>query len=372
MGERTLITAASLKSQKSKELAQLAKKNGVPGWHAMKKEQLIKTLLKIARQKERSKNARNLPDRPRKPEKISRLNGAASESAIAKKIRVEREQQENLKNLASAASIKNQRQPPTVDRVILVVRDSFWIQAYWEITRATVQRAKIALTGSWHHAKPVLRLFEITSDGNTNSVEDFVEEIEIHSGVNNWYISNQSPGKTLRVAIGYAAPGNKFHLIAKSNQVTPPPANCSDVDENWTDITNDVEKYYALSGGFDENSVSAQLQSVFEEKSRQPMHAPAFERLGSGVGMNGKGLEFSVDAHLVVHGSTDPRASITIAGEPVRLQTDGSFSVRLNLPNRRQVLPVVAASRDGTQQKTTILAIERNTKTMEPVEHEVR
>ena len=36
-------------------------------------------------------------------------------------------------------------------------------------------------------------------------------------------------------------------------------------------------------------------------------------------------------------------------------------------PDRRQVLPVVASSSDGVEQQTIVLAVERNTKTMEPI-----
>ena len=378
-----LITAASLKSQKSKDLAQLAKKKGVEGWHSMRKEQLVKALLKIAKQKEKAKNGTIKASATRKPtavknrvakisttksNRISKVKTVKeSDSAIAKRIRNDRQRKENLKNLSEAISMSRRNQPPEKDRIVLVVRDAFWMQAYWEITRATVQRAKVAMTGFWHSAKPVLRLLEITSDGNTNSVENVVEEIEIHSGVNNWYVSTNQPGSHYRIAIGYAVPDGKFHLIAKSNQVHPPANNRDAADDHWTDITNDVEKYYSLSGGFDQKTVSSDLQNVFEEKSRQPMHAPAFERLGSGINTNGHGFEFQVDAHMVVHGSTDPRASVTVGGEPVRLQSDGSFVLRMDLPDRRQVLPVVASSRDGTQQRTTVLAVERNTKVMEPV-----
>jgi hypothetical protein len=39
----------------------------------------------------------------------------------------------------------------------------------------------------------------------------------------------------------------------------------------------------------------------------------------------------------------------------------------MELPDRRQVLPVVACSRDGMRQRTTVIAVERNTKVMEPV-----
>ena len=371
-----MITAANLESQKSKELAQMAKEKGVSGWHSMKKDQLVKALLKVAKQKAKAKSgsARKKPTTPKVASKPSRITKSAtankkpkqSDSAIAKKIRNERERQENLKNLSSAVGMSRRNTPPEKDRVILIVRDAFWLQAYWEVTRSTVQRAKVALTGLWHNAKPVLRLLEITSDGNTNSVEKVVQEIEIHSGVNNWYVNITEPSKNYRIAIGYTAPGEKFHLISKSNQVCPPPGS-SPEGEHWTDITNDVEKYYALSGGHDPRTVSADLQEVFEEKAQQPMHAPAFERLGSGVNANGQRFNFQVDAHMIVHGATDPRASVTVAGEPIRLQPDGSFALRLELPDRRQVLPVVASSRDGTHQRTTVLAVERNTKVMEPI-----
>ena len=367
-----MFTAASLKAHTSKDLAQMAKKKGVSGWHSMRKDQLVKALLKVAKQKEKEKSGtlgRRSKNSTKAPTSKKSSRSTQTDSAIAKKIRRERLRAENLKNLAAANEINTRSTPPESDRLILVVRDSFWMQTYWEITRATVQRAKVAMAGYWHTSVPVLRLMEISSDGNTNSVENVVEEVEIHSGVNNWYLKCANPGKTYRVAIGYSAPGQRFHMITKSNEVTPPDSNCEQ-DEHWTDITNEVEKYYALSGGFEKNKVKGDLQAVFEEKARQPMHAPAFERLGSGINSNGEGFSFQVDAHMIVHGSTDPKATVTVGGEPVRLQSDGSFALRMNLPDRRQVLPVVASSRDGTQQRTTVLAVERNTKVMEPVTNE--
>ena len=55
-----MITAASLNAQKSKELAQLAKKRGVTGWHSMKKGDLVKALLKVARNEQRQSVAKKL------------------------------------------------------------------------------------------------------------------------------------------------------------------------------------------------------------------------------------------------------------------------------------------------------------------------
>jgi hypothetical protein len=57
-------------------------------------------------------------------------------------------------------------------------------------------------------------------------------------------------------------------------------------------------------------------------------------------------------------------------GEPIKVQPDGSFHVRFDLPNRRQVIPIVASTKDGVEQRTVVLAVERNTKVMEPVTRE--
>ena len=192
-----MITAASLKNQKSKELAQLAKKKGVPGWHSMRKEQLIKALLKVARDKEKQKSrgtstatGKRTANKAKAKSSSESRKPKVADSAIASKLKRDRQREENRKNLALAIQMSKRAEPPEKDRLILVVRDAFWLQAYWEITKATVQRVKVALNGQWHEARPVLRVMRISSDGNTNSVEEVIDEIEIHSGVNNWYIQN--------------------------------------------------------------------------------------------------------------------------------------------------------------------------------------
>lgn len=394
-----VITLNSLTALSAKDLGEQARKLGVSGWRSMKKEDLVKALLKIARQKQRetaklppakriSDRQANRVDRRKNSANVtpsakphsragksvrSRDNANAVDSSanpssfIAQKLRSDRQHQENQKNLALIHSLDREQKAPASDRLVLIVRDSYWLQAYWEITKASVERAKVALESQWHSAQPVLRLLEVHSDGNTNSIETLVEQFAIHGGVKNWFMHLKEPGRAYRVAIGYIVGDGRFYLICKSNLVCPPATNAHGKDENWTDLTNDVEKYFALSGGYDENIQSGDLQAVFEEKSRHPVHAPAFERLGSGINGHSSEFVFQVDAHMIVHGKTIPNGSVMIAGEPVRLQKDGSFSVRVEMPDRRQVLPIIASSRDGTQQRTTVLAIERNTKVMEPL-----
>ncbi len=56
---------------------------------------------------------------------------------------------------------------------------------------------------------------------------------------------------------------------------------------------------------------------------------------------------FRVNAEVILHGSTEPDARVTIAGRPVALRPDGSFSFRFAFPDGNFRLPIEAVSADG-------------------------
>src|SRR5262249_39399436 len=120
------------------------------------------------------------------------------------------------------------------DRIVVMVRDPYWLHCYWELTRHAVQRAEAALGQEWHSSKPILRLLDVTSNDTSNSSESGVRDIPIHGGCNNWYIDVNNPPRSYRVDIGYLSPSGKFYVLARSNVVSTPRAGVSDVlDENW-------------------------------------------------------------------------------------------------------------------------------------------
>jgi hypothetical protein len=80
-----------------------------------------------------------------------------------------------------------------------------------------------------------------------------------------------------------------------------------------------------------------------------------------------KEFKFEIDAELIVYGVTEADAHVTLQGDPVKLRPDGTFTVRFGLPNCRQVIPAIACSATGLEQRTVVLAVERNTKVMEPL-----
>lgn len=344
----------------------------------MRKEQLVRALVKTAKQNGSGSGSKNGAGRSKRTGRVQTVgrgkqspkSGGASDSAIARKLRRERNRTESLKNLALVNKLDRSAEQPGKDRVIVVVRDPYWLQAYWEITESTVTRAQVALGAEWYGTQPVLRLLRVSSDSAINSAETMVRQIPIHGGVRNWFIDVPDPPSSYRLALGYATASGKFHLIAKSNLVTTPTPDHEAFDHNWVDIQSEHKRFYAMSGGYSDaqrHEPTGELKAVFEEKLRRPMNVPAFVRMGNGINNDNMEFDFEVDAHLVVHGKANPDANVTLAGEPVELRSDGSFSVRMELPDKRQVLPIVASSRDGTQKRTTVLAVERNTKVMEPV-----
>lgn len=263
---------------------------------------------------------------------------------------------------------------PRKDRIALFVRDAHWMHATWDITRHAIERAKAAMMEHWHGAKPILRLIRMDDTGTTNTSETTERDIEIHGGLRNWYIEWSGEPASFRVLIGYLSISGRFHAIAKSNIVKTPGAGTADaVDEHWSDLGAESERIFAVSGGYDDELDSGELKEMLEDRLRRSLGAPPLAKLGAGADSPFRqrgGFHFEMEVELVAYGSTVPDGYLTLNGEPVALRSDGTFALRVPFPDRRQVLPAVACSRDGSQQRTIVVAVERNTKIMEPLDSE--
>jgi uncharacterized protein len=336
------MTAAELNTRTVRDLASLAKKRKVPGWHSMKKKELVKALLRQGM----SNGGRSSLNRPcGSGIKANSAGGSNSPAASSKasnrlaEIHTKLAEAKDLtfRNVAEDAG-------PVRDRLVVMVRDPYWLHAYWALSRKSVERAKVALGQHWHGAQPVLRLYEVLRDGVSAPTRQSLRDIEVRGGANNWYVDvPPAASKNYQLDIGYLASGGKFYCLARSNLVAMPSAA-------------------------DHNAFGKNL-SDFEER---PIDDSATV-FGPGAGeflAQASDFEFCVDADLILHGTTRPDARVTLRGEPVRLRDDGTFAVRLNLPDRRHVLPMVALSGDGAEQRTIVLAVDRNTKVMEPVSHD--
>ncbi|MFC1759654.1 DUF4912 domain-containing protein, partial [Planctomycetota bacterium] len=205
----------------------MAKNRGITGWHSMRKDELIKAIVHDAKSSPKNKtaktarkttttatsktspkltNQRNDPAPPNGSRKLAtpRLSEAARQ---VEKLREEFETNHATETIQSGG----QR-----DRLVLMVRDAYWLHAHWEITSGTIQRAQAAMAEYWHTAKPVLRLFHVETGHTTSTIEAHARDIPIHGGVNNWYIDVVDPPKGFRVEIGFISAIGRFHSIARS------------------------------------------------------------------------------------------------------------------------------------------------------------
>ncbi len=382
------MTRDQLQASNKKILIDLARQQGIPGWHGMTKDELVEALLKrsssTASRKPSASKAASPRQRSRKPASRNRivapLQAAAARDTSATPS-AETQVEDSKFDVGVPSKDLSAKVPKDLpagygkDRIVVMVRDPYWLHAYWELTRHAIQRAEAALGQEWHTAKPILRLLDVTSRDTTSAAETIVRDIDIHGGCNNWYLEVGNPPRSFRVDIGYLSRSGRFYVLARSNVVTTPRAGVSDViDENWADLDpKKADRIYAMSGGFDPTASSLELKQLFEERLRRPLGSPAVSSFGSGGMMFGgkaRKFWFKLDAELIVYGATEPNARVTLQGEPVKLRPDGTFTMRFSLPDSRQIIPAVAVSPDGIEERTIVLAVERNTKQLEPMIHD--
>jgi hypothetical protein len=67
-----------------------------------------------------------------------------------------------------------------------------------------------------------------------------------------------------------------------------------------------------------------------------------------------KGFWFNINAEIVIYGATEPDAHLTIAGRPMRLRPDGTFSLRFALPDGEYALEAAARSAHGDQRQADL------------------
>lgn len=361
------MTREQLQACTKRTLAEMAKNQGVAGWHGMRKEELVEAL-------------EEKPPRSRKklgPPQVK----APVQTAVARNTSGSPSPEEQIESSKYDTGVptrdlssKVPRDLPSgygKDRIVVMVRDPYWLHCYWELTRQAIQRAEAALGQEWHTCKPILRLLDVSTNDITSTSESIVRDVDIHGGCNSWYLDVSNPPRSYRVDVGYLSRTGRFYVLARSNVVSTPRAGVSDViDENWSDIDpKKADRIYAMSGGFDPTASSLELKQLFEERLRRPLGSPAITSFGSGGLLLGKSRKFwfQLDAELIIYGATEANARVTLQGEPVKLRPDGTFTMRFSLPEGRQIIPAVATSPDGIEERTIVLAVERNTKQLEPM-----
>jgi hypothetical protein len=253
------------------------------------------------------------------------------------------------------------------DKIVLQVRDPWWLHTYWEVVGPTFDRLKGQLGDSFHSAKLVLRVYDVSNiifDG-TNAHRSFDIEVEFHN--TNWYIDAAGPGRSWCVDIGLRLANGKFIKIARSNTVYAPLEGPSWItDEEWMVPEEMFARLYGMGFGFGRSSP---VGKAWQERMRKALFSgilasPGMASMASPVKIPAKQRKFwlIVNTELIVYGATEPDAKVTVQGREIKLRPDGTFSLRFALPDGKQVIPVHAVASDNLEERTITPIVSKETK----------
>ena len=191
------MTATTLKNYSCKDLARMAKLQGVAGWHAMRKEELVQALMKRAKQQQRQNGASAI-------DLLPELADAAKTA---------------IKNRSPTArircSIADRPSPPAKDlsspngsrRVARRTRP-----AGRDGPRPLLAASLLGTVAAEHRPRPIgdgsaLALGRAGAaalqDGRRRHVGAWCGNIPIHGGVSHWYVDVQDPPQRI-------PPGNRL------------------------------------------------------------------------------------------------------------------------------------------------------------------
>lgn len=335
-----MASEKTLATQTRKELAQLAKHNHVEGWHGMKKADLIQAL----------KNRRlTRPVKKSMTERIQALRAQEGEAAHAP---LRRTSPDSSEVRSPKPSSKSQGHHPLrlqanaskgqSESLQVLAQGPHWIFASWGLTSTILERAESSLGVHWHRATPVLKVYGLQSDEETSPTKCCVASIPIQAAVDHWYVPIADPARLYELQLGYETAQGQFFMLVRSAPVKLPMPG-----------TPQARRY-------DEQRQEGAFPSQhLEQAHRFPIRGSSAFRFCDGVSLE-------VTADLMIVGQVSPQAQLTCQDERISVEQNGQFEIRVALEEGRQVIPLEAVSPDGCQSRTVILAIERNTKTLEP------
>ncbi len=263
------------------------------------------------------------------------------------------------------------------DHAALMVRDPYWLHAYWEVTPTTLEAARRELGDQWRDHRQVMRVYAFAPEGEAPRDEERADryDVELPPGAFNWYLNVGRPDRTYRIVIGILTRTGRFRALVRSNDVRTPRDSYSPVaDEEWTTPAAAFPHLYeGGAANLRDGRSSAELGLLLRERLAADWSSGMLGSMGSGAlvrpGEGKAGFWFVVDAELIIYGATEPDARVTVQGRPLALRPDGTFSLRFLLPDGTQVIDATAVSADGVFHRTITPTVRRETHVTEMIQN---
>jgi len=304
-------------------------------------------------------------------------------------------------------------------RIVLMPRDPQWAYAYWDIPND--HKEELRRQGGQQLA---LRIYDVTDVNLEYQSPHSVQEYPCDELAREWYLPMPVSDRDYSVDVGYRCADGRWLVLARSASVRVPPVYPSEWIEdqfitiNWDENLSGktflelvppsrryalAEKQGVMGGGnpiYDQIfdlAQSTEIQrvagSLFGSMHQVPIHEQSLSSyvFPSGVGLwavpttsglnmsgigitaSGAGLYGSIpparprkfwlvaDAELIVYGATEPDATVTIGGQPIKLNADGTFRFQMSFQDGLIDYPIMAVAVDGEQTRSIHMKFERET-----------
>ncbi len=384
-------TRPPLEEMTLRQLRKVASECGVSRYSRMRKEQLLAAIEEIQQSK-------NLPTR-----KLE-----AQETVEAAKFDVGQDAQIGGSLAAVDEGLQDLPSGYGDSRIVIMPRDPQWAYTYWDVPNEHKQALR--QQGGQVLA---LRLYDVTDTNLGAQAPHSVQEYPCDELAREWYLPIPVSDRDYLLEIGYRCADGRWLILASSAPVRVPPVYPSDwIEDHFLTIDfaenlrgktflELVPPAQRISTGTVRNpiydtifgmaeSVEAQRVAGSLYGSMQQAQAPMeLESLSSyvfpsGVGMwampttsgltmSGAGFSASAvpirprqfwliaDAELIVYGATEPDATVTIGGRPIKLNSDGTFRFQMSFQDGLIDYPIMAVAADGEQNREIHMKFERET-----------
>lgn len=301
-------------------------------------------------------------------------------------------------------------------RIVLMPRDPQWAYTYWDITNE--HKEALRRQGGLQIA---LRLYDVTDVNLEYQSPHSIQEYPSDELAREWYLPIPVSDRDYVVDIGYRCADGRWLVLARSIPVRVPPVYPSDwIDDQFISVaweeplagktflelvppsrqatrtvgmgTSAGNAIYDQIFGLAETTEAQRVAgSLYGSMQQVPMQeqtissyvfpsgvglwaVPTMSGLTmSGVGMSGVGFSASApplrprqfwlvaDAELIVYGATEPDATVTIGGRPIKLNSDGTFRFQMSFQDGLIDYPILAVAADGEQNRAIHMKFTRET-----------
>jgi uncharacterized protein len=294
-------------------------------------------------------------------------------------------------------------------RIVLMPRDPQWAYAYWDVPND--HRQELRRQGGQRLA---LRLCDATDVNLGYQSPHSIQEYPCDEMAREWYIPIPLSDRDYVIDIGYRCADGRWLSLARSTPVRIPPTYPSDwINDQFMTVDWETElrgktlfelgnkhsaaanagistpiydQIFGMAAGTEAMRVAGSLYGSMQHVAASIQHVPT-ESLSSFVFPSGAGLwalptasgisdvGFSAsaapirprqfwlvaDAELIVYGATEPDATVTIGGRPIKLNPDGTFRFQMSFQDGLIDYPILAVAADGEQTRSIHMKFNRET-----------